>query len=78
MSAASPRTASLLAGLVVVALGLAAPAVATLSFDRTDYPLPAAPPSRIGSGEDQPIALVDLDLDGRRDIVIADDLLGVV
>jgi hypothetical protein len=57
---------------------LAPPAGATLTFDVTTYPLPAAPPSRIGEGEDQPIALVDLNMDGKLDVVIADSLLGVV
>jgi hypothetical protein len=61
-----------------IAAMLATPAPATLTFDVTDYPIAAAPPSRIGEGEDQPIALVDLNMDGKLDVVIADSLLGVV
>ncbi len=63
----------------MAAVVLASPAVATLTFQRTDYPLPAAPPSRIGTGyEDQPVALADLNMDGKPDIVVADSLLGVI
>jgi hypothetical protein len=69
--------------VVGIALGAAAPAGAALTFSRTDYPVPSlvGPPPRPAQpqgGGINTVALVDLNKDGKLDIVVADTGTGSV
>jgi hypothetical protein len=62
--------AAAVAAAAGASLVLASSATAAVSFDRTDYPLPDTQQSHVAG--DGAVALVDLNKDGKRDIVVPD------